>query len=397
MNPLLIAYKCEKCLRLFACIDKLDQHSKICKGLVPPPAKPKDLLSPAQTFDGLTCTALYNEYINMSSLPCTVCDDAMTLPSVSADVHVNGMDKLLSISDRSFRYCGKTYCKICHARSHEKSGKCMKTTEWPYLTLSCHKCGPKLICYGVKYILFNVRLAIHNRQRKQCYESYNNHAKQYKHHTRKPIHVLAKPNANGFLLKQSAFRSMLKDYIAANLTVSPKDVCSFMSRMKRNRQTDAQQYCTAFLDILTAEPLVRCRPAMSAVVSGQHRRRKSFKDLGATVAERLRRSSLTKANRAQSPAGSPDFCKLVSGFSRGSPVYPAPSFRRRFIFTSIALVGSQDLAVFTFDHRKIVAFQDCEILYSEIGSSIGRNETTVKWLWDQRIEEGWTVLHAGSQ
>ncbi|KAJ8877237.1 hypothetical protein PR048_021691 [Dryococelus australis] len=48
---------------------------------------------------------------------------------------------------------------------------------------------------------------------------------------------------------------------------------------------------------------------------------------GAMVAERLARSPPTKANRAQSPAGSPDFRKwescrtmpLVGGFSRGSP------------------------------------------------------------------------------
>ncbi|KAJ8874982.1 hypothetical protein PR048_022872 [Dryococelus australis] len=57
-------------------------------------------------------------------------------------------------------------------------------------------------------------------------------------------------------------------------------------------------------------------------------------------------------NRAQSPAASPDFRKwkscrampLVGGFSRGSPISPAPSFRRRSIFTSITLIGSQDLA-----------------------------------------------------
>ncbi|KAJ8881189.1 hypothetical protein PR048_017662 [Dryococelus australis] len=74
---------------------------------------------------------------------------------------------------------------------------------------------------------------------------------------------------------------------------------------------------------------------------------------GATVAERLASSPPTKANRAQSPAGSPDFRKwescptmpLVGGFSRGSPVSLAPSFRRSSIFTSITLIGSQDLAV----------------------------------------------------
>ncbi|KAJ8874525.1 hypothetical protein PR048_025385 [Dryococelus australis] len=58
--------------------------------------------------------------------------------------------------------------------------------------------------------------------------------------------------------------------------------------------------------------------------------------VGATVAERLARSPPNKANRAQSPAGSPGFRKwescrtipLVGGYSSGSPVSPAPSFRR---------------------------------------------------------------------
>ncbi|KAJ8873499.1 hypothetical protein PR048_024317 [Dryococelus australis] len=75
-------------------------------------------------------------------------------------------------------------------------------------------------------------------------------------------------------------------------------------------------------------------------------------DRWATVAERLTRSPPNKANRVQSPAGSTDFSKwescrtlpLVSGFSRGSPVSPAPSIRHRSIFTSITLIGSQDLA-----------------------------------------------------
>ncbi|KAJ8886045.1 hypothetical protein PR048_012251 [Dryococelus australis] len=74
-----------------------------------------------------------------------------------------------------------------------------------------------------------------------------------------------------------------------------------------------------------------------------------FLRLGATVAERLARSPPIKANRAQSPAGLPDFRKwescrtmtLVCRFSRGSPASPAPSFRRRSIFTSTTLIGSQ--------------------------------------------------------
>ncbi|KAJ8874444.1 hypothetical protein PR048_025293 [Dryococelus australis] len=73
----------------------------------------------------------------------------------------------------------------------------------------------------------------------------------------------------------------------------------------------------------------------------------------ATVAERLARSPPTEANRVQSPAGSPDFRKgesyrtmpLVGGFSRGSPVSPVPSFRRRSIFTSITLIGSLETSM----------------------------------------------------
>ncbi|KAJ8868631.1 hypothetical protein PR048_030170 [Dryococelus australis] len=65
--------------------------------------------------------------------------------------------------------------------------------------------------------------------------------------------------------------------------------------------------------------------------------------LGATVAERLARSPPTKANRAQSPIGSPDFRKwescrrmpLAGVSSRGSPASPVPSLRRRSIFNSI--------------------------------------------------------------
>ncbi|KAJ8873618.1 hypothetical protein PR048_024436 [Dryococelus australis] len=77
--------------------------------------------------------------------------------------------------------------------------------------------------------------------------------------------------------------------------------------------------------------------------------------------ERLARSPPTKANRAQSPAGSPDFrvwesCRttpLVGGFSLQSPVSPAPSFRRRSIFTSITLIGSQDLTFRISQTRKM--------------------------------------------
>ncbi|KAJ8880638.1 hypothetical protein PR048_017108 [Dryococelus australis] len=63
----------------------------------------------------------------------------------------------------------------------------------------------------------------------------------------------------------------------------------------------------------------------------------------AVVAQRLARSPPIRANRAQSPAGSQDFRKcescrtipLVGGSSLGSPVSPAPSFRRRSIAYSL--------------------------------------------------------------
>ncbi|KAJ8895988.1 hypothetical protein PR048_001329 [Dryococelus australis] len=73
----------------------------------------------------------------------------------------------------------------------------------------------------------------------------------------------------------------------------------------------------------------------------------------ATVAERLACSPPTKAFRVQSAAGSlPDFRKwkscrtmpLVGGFSRGSPV-PPPLSLPAPLHNSIALIGSQDLAV----------------------------------------------------
>ncbi|KAJ8890668.1 hypothetical protein PR048_010177, partial [Dryococelus australis] len=70
---------------------------------------------------------------------------------------------------------------------------------------------------------------------------------------------------------------------------------------------------------------------------------------GATVVERLARSPPTKANRAsQSRPGHRisqwESCRtrpLVGRSSRGSPVSPTHSFRRRSTFTSITLVGSQ--------------------------------------------------------
>ncbi|KAJ8872911.1 hypothetical protein PR048_026527 [Dryococelus australis] len=71
---------------------------------------------------------------------------------------------------------------------------------------------------------------------------------------------------------------------------------------------------------------------------------------GATVAERLARSPPTKANRIQSPAGFSQVGIVPNdAVSRrvfwGSPVSPAPSFRRQSTFTSITLISSQDRAV----------------------------------------------------
>ncbi|KAJ8891742.1 hypothetical protein PR048_004277 [Dryococelus australis] len=107
---------------------------------------------------------------------------------------------------------------------------------------------------------------------------------------------------------------------------------------------------------------------------------------GATVAERLALSPPTKANRALSPAGSLDFRKwescrtmpLVGGFPRGSPVFPTPSFRRCSVFTSITLIGSQDLAVTS---RPNLSTNDCR---SHMVTSDGRTRLLSKATDDAR-------------
>ncbi|KAJ8880898.1 hypothetical protein PR048_017371 [Dryococelus australis] len=76
----------------------------------------------------------------------------------------------------------------------------------------------------------------------------------------------------------------------------------------------------------------------------------SITPLGAVMAERLACSHPIKANRVQSPAGSPalESCRtmpLVGGFFSGISRSPAPSFRRCSIFISNTLIGSQKLAV----------------------------------------------------
>ncbi|KAJ8898222.1 hypothetical protein PR048_003582 [Dryococelus australis] len=76
--------------------------------------------------------------------------------------------------------------------------------------------------------------------------------------------------------------------------------------------------------------------------------------LGAAVAERLACSYPTKANWAQSPAGSADFfacgnpakrCRWSTVFLGEIPFPPALSFGRLSIFTSNTLIAFQDLAV----------------------------------------------------
>ncbi|KAJ8867347.1 hypothetical protein PR048_031148 [Dryococelus australis] len=64
--------------------------------------------------------------------------------------------------------------------------------------------------------------------------------------------------------------------------------------------------------------------------------------IGPAVAEWLACSPPTKANQVQSPAGSPDFHKLVDGFSRGSPIYPTLHSGAAPCSLCFALIGSQD-------------------------------------------------------
>ncbi|KAJ8894022.1 hypothetical protein PR048_006632 [Dryococelus australis] len=82
--------------------------------------------------------------------------------------------------------------------------------------------------------------------------------------------------------------------------------------------------------------------------------RAPFEEITTVSLERLVCSPPTKTNRVQYPAGSlPDFrmwesrrtMPPVRGFSRGSHVSPALSYRRRSTLTSNTLIGLDDLAV----------------------------------------------------
>ncbi|KAJ8878880.1 hypothetical protein PR048_019479 [Dryococelus australis] len=112
--------------------------------------------------------------------------------------------------------------------------------------------------------------------------------------------------------------------------------------------------------LLRAVQIYSLLPASRGVHVG-----KLYHSKGAAVAERLACSPSTKANRVQSPTGSPDLrewesCRktpLVGGSSRDLPLPLPPPLRRRSIFTSIALIGSQDLAVKSRPNLFTVSFK----------------------------------------
>ncbi|KAJ8876054.1 hypothetical protein PR048_023962 [Dryococelus australis] len=108
---------------------------------------------------------------------------------------------------------------------------------------------------------------------------------------------------------------------------------------------------------------------------------------GAAVAERIACSPPTIASQVQSPAGSlPDFrmwesyrtMPLVGGFSRGSPVSQALSFRRCSILTSITLIASQYLAVENspnlFTHSIMKAISTLDVAQSRTSHLVARAE-----------------------
>ncbi|GFT52409.1 transposable element Tcb1 transposase [Trichonephila clavipes] len=43
-----------------------------------------------------------------------------------------------------------------------------------------------------------------------------------------------------------------------------------------------------------------------------------------------------------------------------------------------------------FDRGKIVAYRDCGLSFRKIGSRVGRNQTTVIWIYDRWMQEGTT-------
>ncbi|KAJ8897170.1 hypothetical protein PR048_002516 [Dryococelus australis] len=119
---------------------------------------------------------------------------------------------------------------------------------------------------------------------------------------------------------------------------------------------------------------------------------------GAAVAERLARSPLIKAIRVESPAVSPDLrmwescwtMPLVSGSSRVSPVSPAPSFRCCSILTSIALIGSEDLACEQQMYK-------CPVYFVAIGSTWRLHRKLLQPSFSQSVLEQFIpAFHDGS-
>ncbi|KAJ8877671.1 hypothetical protein PR048_022126 [Dryococelus australis] len=174
----------------------------------------------------------------------------------------------------------------------------------------------------------------------------------------RPGKILERPFANpehGSLL---ACRQPSQQHAVANLTQGLSKVLtllwiaytslntSALSRALFRRRGSMRVYTRTRAPISKQGPL-SADARIARETNATPRKRTQWKSMN-----RLACSPPTKANRVQYLAGSPDFCKwelcmtmaLVIWFSRGYSVFPAPSFRRRSIFTTITLIGSQDLA-----------------------------------------------------
>ncbi|KAJ8891883.1 hypothetical protein PR048_004438 [Dryococelus australis] len=122
-------------------------------------------------------------------------------------------------------------------------------------------------------------------------------------------------------------------WTALNIEVLTADERAKDVSMERCRNARAME---------TGEP--RESPPANSIVRHDSQMRKCKSDPAGNMAERLACSPPTKANRVLSPAGSHPNLRvreswrtmpLVGGISRGSPVFPTPSFRRGSILTSI--------------------------------------------------------------
>ncbi|GFX23657.1 transposable element Tcb1 transposase [Trichonephila clavipes] len=56
----------------------------------------------------------------------------------------------------------------------------------------------------------------------------------------------------------------------------------------------------------------------------------------------------------------------------------------------LCLVENRDQLLIKFDRGRIVAYRDCGLSFREIGSRIGRNQTTVMRICDRWMQEGTT-------